>query len=141
MSANATPTAAHGHPPPNIRLYLGIFGTLLVLTCLTVLVSYWHLPPTAAIAVGLTIAGVKAGLVIAFFMHLKGEHKLIYVFLGIMAFTMIGFFLIPTDQHMIRRLTTHTKVEAEHGEPEGATHEMPAGDETPKPAEGAETKP
>lgn len=115
---------AHGHPPPNIKLYLGIFGALLVLTCVTVLVSYWHLPPAAAITVGLLIASVKAGLVVAFFMHLKGEHKIIWVFLGLMLFTMIGFFLIPTDFHLLSDRITHTAVGEEHGVPEGSVHEM-----------------
>ena len=105
--------AAHGHPPPNVRLYLAIFGALLALTVLTVLVSYWHLPPSAAIPVGLLIATVKAGLVVAFFMHLKGEHKLVYACLGIMLFCLIGFLLVPTDIHMLRDRTTHTTVAAE----------------------------
>jgi hypothetical protein len=41
-----------------------------------------------------------------------------------MLFTMIGFFLIPTDFHMLRDRTTHTVVGEAHGEPEGAVHEM-----------------
>jgi cytochrome c oxidase subunit IV len=130
----------HGHPPPNIKLYMTIFGTLLVLTVLTVLVSYWHLPPAAAIAVGLAIASFKAGLVVAFFMHLKGEHKLVWVFLGLMAFTLIGFFLVPMDFHFLRGRTEHTNVAAQHGHgsPEGAAHEMPAaGEESHKAPEGA----
>lgn len=96
------------HPPPNIKLYLAIFATLMLLTGLTVLVSYWHLPPAAAIFVGVAIASIKAGLVVAFFMHLKGEHKLIYYFLGILAFTMIGFLLIPTDFRLLRVLLMHS---------------------------------
>jgi cytochrome c oxidase subunit 4 len=119
--------AAHGHPPPNIGLYLGIFGALLALTVLTVLVSYWHLPPGPAIFVGLVIAAIKASLVAAFFMHLKGEHRLIYYCLGIMLFCCIGFFLVPLDMHMVRDRATHTEVaESVHegGEPEGSTHEM-----------------
>ena len=120
----AAAEAAHGHPPPNIKLYLGIFATLLVLTCVTVLVSYWHLPPAAAIFVGLSIASIKAGLVIAFFMHLKGENKIVYVFLGLMLFTMIGFLLIPTDFWLLDDRTTHTVVGEAHGVPEGAVHEM-----------------
>jgi cytochrome c oxidase subunit IV len=100
---------------PDVKLYLVIFGALLILTVVTVLVSYWHLPPSAAIAVGLAIASFKAGLVIAFFMHLKGEHKLIYVFLGVMAVTMLGFLLIPLDHHLIGDQLEHTPVgEAHH---------------------------
>lgn len=124
--------ASHGHPPPNIGLYLGIFGGLLCLTVLTVLVSYWHLPPAPAIFVGLLIALVKASLVAAFFMHLKGENKLIYYCLGIMCFCLIGFIIIPLDMHLIGDHTTHTAVaEAteEGGTPEGSVHEMNSPDE------------
>jgi len=110
--------AAHGHPPPNVKLYIAIFGALIFLTILTVVVSWWHLPPAGAIAVALLIASFKASLVLAFFMHLKGEHKLIIAFLGIMLFTCIGFFLIPLDQHLLRDRTTHTEVKEEGGAPE-----------------------
>lgn len=129
--ANNANAQAHGHPPPNIKLYIAIFVALMFLTVLTVLVSYWHLPPAGAVTVALLIASFKASLVLAFFMHLKGEHKLIYAFLGIMLFTCIGFLLVPLDQHLLRDRTTHTSVEAERTEgeqPEGATHEMPQGD-------------
>ena len=129
------PAAAHGHPPPNIKLYISIFVALMFLTVLTVLVSYWHLPPAGAITVDLLIAGFKASLVLAFFMHLKGEHKLIWAFLGIMLFCCIGFLIVPLDQHLISDRSTHTNVEAERvaaekasEQPDGATHEMPQGE-------------
>ena len=132
----------HGHPPPNIKLYLAIFGALMVLTVVTVLVSYWHLPPAAAIGVGLAIASFKAGLVIAFFMHLKGEHKLIWSFLGIMAFTMIGFFLIPLDHVLVSDQSTHTEVAESHHESEGAsTHEKAEKAPEPEKAPAKAAKP
>ena len=80
---------------PDIKLYLMIFGALLVLTVVTVLVSYWHLPIHAAVAVGMAIATLKASLVAAFFMHLKGERKLIYGLLGVTVFFMIVLFAVP----------------------------------------------
>ena len=120
---------------PNIKLYLAIFGALLVLTVVTVLVSYWHLPPAAAIAVGLAVATLKAGLVTAFFMHLKGEHRLVWVFLGLTAFTLVGFFLVPLDWHLLREETHPVDVAAQaghHGAPAGEHHEMPAAGEEHK---------
>lgn len=101
---------------PNYKLYYTIFGSLLVLTVVTVLVSYWHLPPVAAIGLGLAIATLKAGLVVAFFMHLKGERTLIWVFLGLTVFTIFGFLLMPLDQKLISDRTTHAHVggEAHH---------------------------
>ncbi|MBI3551028.1 MAG: cytochrome C oxidase subunit IV family protein [Elusimicrobia bacterium] len=88
-------TAAH-----DVRPYYFVFGALLVLTVVTVLVSYWHLPPGPAIAVGLAIATVKASLVAAFFMHLKGERVIIYGLLGVTTFFVIILFLLPiTDSN------------------------------------------
>lgn len=87
----------HAH---DIRPYLFVFGALLVLTVVTVLVSYWHLPPGPAIAVGLAIATLKASLVAAFFMHLKGERWIVYGLLGVTAFFAIVLFTLPiTDSN------------------------------------------
>ncbi len=62
-----------------VRNYLTVFGALLILTVVTVAVSYVHLPTTPAVALGLTIAIAKAALVAMFFMHLNHERRLIYV--------------------------------------------------------------
>jgi cytochrome c oxidase subunit 4 len=76
MDAHASP--AHVVP---LRVYLGVFTALLVLTGLTVWVStldlgIWNTPVAVAIAI------VKATLVILFFMHVKYGHKLIAVVAG-----------------------------------------------------------
>lgn len=89
---------AHAEDPhrPNVKRYLAVFATLMFLTVVTVLVSYWHLPPVAAILLGLAIATFKAGLVAYYFMHLKGEHALIC---GLLAMTLAAaaiLFLGPT---------------------------------------------
>lgn len=80
---------------PNVQLYLAVFGALMVLTIVTVLVSYWHLSPVLAILIGVAIATFKAGLVAAFFMHLKGERALIYGILGVTFFFMVVLFVWP----------------------------------------------
>lgn len=61
----------------HVRTYLIIFGSLVVLTILTVAVAYVHLPIWPALVVALVIAITKGGLVAGFFMHLKGERPLI----------------------------------------------------------------
>ena len=79
-----------------VKGYLIVFGTLLVLTLGTVAVSKLDLPGASAIAVGLAIAVVKASLVALFFMHLKSERGPIYatlvltavIFAGLVAFTL-----------------------------------------------------
>ena len=53
------------------RTYIGVFVTLMVMTILTVAVSYFHMPVGLAILVALVIASFKGSLVAAFFMHLS----------------------------------------------------------------------
>ena len=79
----------------HVRIYMLVFGALMILTAVTVLVSYLHLPKIVGIPVGLAIATVKASLVAAFFMHLKWERKLIYGLLGLTVFFTIVLFALP----------------------------------------------
>lgn len=81
--------------PPHIRAYLAVFAVLMVLTAVTVAASRMRLPPAPAILLGLMIATVKASLVGAFFMHLKGERALIYGLLGMTVLLMAVLFLLP----------------------------------------------
>ena len=60
-----------------VRTYLIIFGALAVLTLLTVGVAYMNLPHAAGVVIALVIAAVKVYLIASFFMHLRGEGKLI----------------------------------------------------------------
>ena len=102
---------------PNVKGYLLVFAALMILTLITVTVSYLHLPPAPAILLGLMIATVKAGLVAAFFMHLKGERAIIYGLLGMTAvFTLILFAIPMTDSVATadRRIEPPTAAEAAH---------------------------
>lgn len=72
------------------KTYIKVFLSLAVLTVLTVAVSYFHMPPVAAIGVALLIASFKASLVAGFFMHLFHEKKAIY---WILLLT-VAFFLV-----------------------------------------------
>ena len=65
----------------HVRVYMAVFGALAALTVVTVIVGYLDLPIAPALAIGLTIAVVKGGLVAAYFMHLISEKKVIYGFL------------------------------------------------------------
>lgn len=81
----------------SIKLYLVIGGALMVLTALTVAVSYVHFDSYALhIGVGILIACVKAALVAAIFMHLNHEKRLIYIFLGlsgVLFLALMGLFI------------------------------------------------
>jgi cytochrome c oxidase subunit 4 len=88
------------------RAYIGVFVTLMVLTILTVAVSYFHMPAALAILVALAIASFKGSLVAAVFMHLSHERKVIYwVLLLTIAFFVVLMFvpsLTQWDQRYIR---------------------------------------
>lgn len=62
----------------HIRIYLVIFFALAFLTGVTVWASYMHVPHWLHLTIALAIATTKGGLVVAFFMHLISEKKLIY---------------------------------------------------------------
>ena len=65
------------------RTYFIVYAALIVLTVVTVLVSYVNLG-LLNVVVALLIASVKASLVALFFMHLKSEDRLVW-----------GFALVP----------------------------------------------
>ncbi len=64
----------HPHVLP-MSLYLATWGTLLVLTVITVGASYVNLGHTGNLIVALLIATIKASVVALIFMHLKWDHK------------------------------------------------------------------
>jgi len=83
---------SHSH----VGRYLAVFGALMVLTGLTVGVSYLHLTWLTAIIVALIIASVKGGLVAAYFMHLVGEHKVVFMVLALTLVFLVVMLAVPT---------------------------------------------
>ena len=78
-----------------VKGYMMVFGTLAVLTIVTVLVSYLDVSIGAAVAIALLIATVKGSLVALFFMHLSHEKRAIYWVLLLTAVFFIFLILIP----------------------------------------------
>ena len=86
-----------------VKGYMAVFGTLLVLTLVTVGVSYLELPEFETVIVALAIATVKASLVAMFFMHLKGERPMVMWPLGLTAVlfaAMLAFVLLSEADHL-----------------------------------------
>lgn len=63
-----------GHVTP-LKVYIGIFLTLMVCTAITVMVAYVNLGPLNKV-VALGIASFKATLVVLYFMHVKYASRL-----------------------------------------------------------------
>lgn len=79
----------------HVRVYIGVFVTLLILTGVTVGVSYLHLSIGAAIGVALLVATVKGSLVACYFMHLISEKAMLFWILALCAFFFVVLLLIP----------------------------------------------
>ncbi len=88
------------------RSYIMVFVTLMVMTVLTVAVSYFNMPVGLAIVVALIIASFKGTLVASVFMHLSHERKVIYWVLLLTVLFFIVLMAIPSisqwDQRMLR---------------------------------------
>ena len=75
--AGATHSAAGHHIVP-LRVYYTIFGILMLCTYLTVQIAFFDLGVFNTVA-ALTIAVIKATLVVLFFMHVKYSTRLTWV--------------------------------------------------------------
>ena len=111
-----------GHDPAEIdkhvRTYIMVFATLLVLTMVTVAVSYLHLEVHEAIAVALVIATIKASLVALFFMHLISERQVILLILALTGAFAVVLLLLPV-------ITNHDHITASNM-PAAMIHAAPA---------------
>jgi cytochrome c oxidase subunit 4 len=67
----------------------------MVLTVVTVAISYLHLSVGAAIGIALVVASVKATLVACYFMHLISERKMIYATLILTGAFFLVLLLVP----------------------------------------------
>src|SRR6478672_8951203 len=61
------------------RIYIGIFLSLMVGTALTVLAAFYDFPGPLNAVVALTIAAIKATLVVLYFMHVRYSGRLVWL--------------------------------------------------------------
>jgi len=90
-----------------VRTCIAVFSTLLVLTIVTVAISYLHLDTPSAIAVALIVATVKASLVALFFMHLISERVAIYYLLCLTGLFFLRLMYLPSGWYH-DEMRTHT---------------------------------
>lgn len=82
----------HHHIIP-LKVYFSVLGALLVLTVITVAAARVDFGALNTI-IALGIASVKAGLVLAYFMHLKYDDKTYIVAFGTGIFFLVLLFFI-----------------------------------------------
>lgn len=113
-----------------VKTCIAVFGTLMVLTLVTVAVSYVHLDTPSAVAVALIVATVKASLVALFFMHLIAERNAIYYLLCMTGLFFLLLMYLPSgwyhDEMRIHTLWSVLPQPKEVGHHEGTAsgHEV-----------------
>lgn len=92
-----------------VKIYVTIFLALLVGTTLTVMAAFVDFPWQLNTIVALTIATIKATLVVLFFMHVRYSTRLVWVIVGAALFWMgILFALTLADFYTRPWLSTQT---------------------------------
>ncbi|HWP43810.1 MAG TPA: cytochrome C oxidase subunit IV family protein [Blastocatellia bacterium] len=76
------------------KTYFAVFGALMVLTVLTVVVANFDLR-TLNVIVALSIAVIKATLVVLYFMHVRYSSRLTWVFV-LAGFFWFGILIVLT---------------------------------------------
>jgi cytochrome c oxidase subunit IV len=127
-----------GHKEPN---YMGVFWALLVLTLAEVGIFYLR-PPHLVLVISLVLmALVKAGLVAAYFMHLRFEAKTLAIIvispLGLSALMLIG---LTPDAHYgpPRKPPTQWTLPGHEGVQQGTPEGAAPGQENAAPATAPE---
>jgi len=137
--------ATADHKEPN---YMGVFWALLILTLAEVGVFYLHFPTVAMIVSLVSMALVKAGLVAAYFMHLRFEKRTLAIIvispLLLSSLMLIGFtpdskFGPPRKPPTEWTLPGHEGAGKEH--PGAATEPGATGPGEPSAAPGGESAP
>jgi cytochrome c oxidase subunit 4 len=94
------------HPTVSLRLYLGVFAALILLTGLTVTVAFFDLGGGRLHAVNaaaaITIALAKAILVLLYFMHVRYSSRLIWIFVGAGGFWLLILFAFTLADFLSR---------------------------------------
>jgi cytochrome c oxidase subunit 4 len=96
--------AAHGHGDElahtmPVPMLIAVWVALMAFTGLTVFCASLGLGAQASFTIAMVIATVKAGLVMAIFMHLWWDKKLnLLVFLGSFLFVMLFIGMLLTDK-------------------------------------------
>ena len=85
-----------------VRIYLMIFLALLVGTALTVVAAFFDFPWRFNTVIALTIATVKATLVVLFFMHVRYSTRLVWVIVASALFWMAILFALTLSDYFTR---------------------------------------
>jgi cytochrome c oxidase subunit IV len=109
--ATAIPHAAEGHAKGQqhpIRLYLVVWAWLFVLSACSYMVDYFGVQGLSRWALILTFMMLKAGLIVAIFMHMAWERlALAYAIIAppILVLVFVAMMVLESDYTLMTRLT------------------------------------
>lgn len=63
------------HFEGSVKLFGAVLGGLLILTIIEVVLAYFHVPLVLMLTILIGLSVIKAGLIMAYFMHLKFERQ------------------------------------------------------------------
>jgi cytochrome c oxidase subunit 4 len=84
------------------RIYIAIFLALMLGTGLTVLAAFSDFPGPLNVIIALTIAVVKATLVVLYFMHVRYSPRLIWLVIGSALFWLAIMFALTISDYWTR---------------------------------------
>ncbi len=86
----------------SIKVYLAIFAALMVGTALTVWAGFQDFPGPLNVIIALTVACVKATLVVLYFMHVRYSSRLIWVVVASALFWLGILFALTFSDYLSR---------------------------------------
>jgi cytochrome c oxidase subunit 4 len=96
-----------------VSLYIKVILLLMVLLIITLgaaMVDFSKISPALAplnIVIAMTIAVVKAVLIILYFMHVRFSSKLVWVFAGAAFYWVVILFVLTLTDYMSRHMTNY----------------------------------
>ena len=86
----------------SVRVYLVIFFALLIGTFLTVVAAFYDFPWQLNTIIALTIASIKATLVVLYFMHVRYSSRLVWVIVTSALFWLAILFALTLSDYFTR---------------------------------------
>ncbi|MEE9235332.1 MAG: cytochrome C oxidase subunit IV family protein [Candidatus Acidoferrales bacterium] len=96
-------SASSGHAHGGSKLYLWVWGWLLVLTAVEVFLAYIQLPANLMLTLLMGLSVIKAALIVAYFMHLRFERLSLFLTLVpsvVLCICLILIFFFPDSLRM-----------------------------------------
>jgi cytochrome c oxidase subunit IV len=106
------------HFEGSTRLFGAVLAGLLVLTIIEVVLAYFHVPLVLMLTILIGLSVIKAGLIMAYFMHLKFERQsLVMALIPAMVICICLLFIFFPDGVRLRNIRPETIQQAAPAQP------------------------